>query len=112
MAFSEIFSEILPEAAQSSKAAGSISFAAIISVIAFSYFKPGYIPSNILGALHVTIVMNSLPSVWFAFRHRKVPTVTSRKCPICLSFMAYSELKCPNRVCGHRVEIPTLSKIN
>ena len=89
----EIF-DIINEANQSSKITGKIVFFISGGVACFNFFKPGYVPTNLLSGMFTLLTFSFIGMFIFAFKYRKVPHLTNTNCPKCQSRMVCIKIKC------------------
>jgi len=89
----EIF-DIINEASQSSKITGKIVFLISVGVACFSFFKPGYVPANILSGMFTLLTFSFIGMFIFTFKYRKVPHLTNTNCPKCQSRMVCIKIVC------------------
>lgn len=86
--------DVISEASQFSKITGNFVFFISGGVACFNFFKPGYVPVNILSGMYTLLTFSFIGMVILTFKYRKVSHLTNTNCPKCQSRMVCIKIKC------------------
>ncbi|MDI3486241.1 MAG: hypothetical protein PWQ50_1461 [Methanolobus sp.] len=86
--------DIITEASQSSKIAGTLTFIISGFFVTFNFYEPGHIPESFLSGMHFILLTSTIGTGWLTIKYRNYLHVTNQTCPKCKSRMIASELKC------------------